>query len=60
MSFRLLAEAPKAILMETGIGGIKRYSEELESEKEKVKSEKSDCFTNHRTTNKRWSFKWFG
>ena len=29
MSFRLLAEAPKAILMETGIGGIKRYSEEL-------------------------------
>ena len=42
MSFRLLAEAPKAILMETGIGGIKRYSEELESEKGKVKSEKSD------------------
>lgn len=34
MSFRLLAEAPKAILMETGIGGIKRYSEEL-----RVKSE---------------------
>ena len=42
MSFRLLAEAPKAILMETGIGGIRRYSEELESEKGKVKSEKSD------------------
>lgn len=40
MSFRLLAEAPKAILMETGIGGIKRYSEELESEKGKVESEK--------------------
>ena len=42
MSFRLLAEAPKAILMETGIGGIRKYSEELESEKRKVKSEKSD------------------
>ncbi len=40
MSFRLLAEAPKAILMETGIGGIRKYSEELESEKGKVKSEK--------------------
>ena len=40
MSFRLLAEAPKAILMETGIGGIKRYSEELEREKGKVESEK--------------------
>lgn len=33
MSFRLLAEAPKAILMETGIGGIKRYCEELKREK---------------------------
>ena len=43
MSFRLLAEAPKAILMETGIGGIKRYCEELKSEKGKVKSEKSNC-----------------
>lgn len=42
MSFRLLAEAPKAILMETGIGGIKRYSEELESEKGKVRSEESN------------------
>lgn len=40
MSFRLLAEAPKAILMETGIGGIKRYCEELESEKGRVESEK--------------------
>ena len=38
MSFRLLAEAPKAILMETGIGGIKRYSEELKREKGKVKN----------------------
>ena len=47
MSFRLLAEAPKAILMETGIGGIKRYSEELEREKGKVKSEKSNCELHH-------------
>ena len=37
MSFRLLAEAPKAILMETGIGGIRKYSEEL-----RVKSEESN------------------
>ena len=47
MSFRLLAEAPKAILMETGIGGIKRYSEELKREKGKVKSEKSNCELYH-------------
>lgn len=47
MSFRLLAEAPKAILMETGIGGIKRYSEELKSEKGKVKSEKSNGKLHH-------------
>ena len=47
MSFRLLAEAPKAILMETGIGGIKRYCEELEREKGKVKSEKSNGKLHH-------------
>lgn len=47
MSFRLLAEAPKAILMETGIGGIKRYCEELKSEKGKVKSEKSNSELHH-------------
>ena len=47
MSFRLLAEAPKAILMETGIGGIKRYSEELKSEKGKVKSEESNGKLHH-------------
>lgn len=47
MSFRLLAEAPKAILMETGIGGIRKYSEELESEKGKVKSEKSNGKLHH-------------
>ena len=50
MSFRLLAEAPKAILMETGIGGIRRYSEELESEKGKVKSEKSNGKLHHLNT----------
>ena len=33
--------------METGIGGIKRYSEELESEKGKGKSEKSNCELHH-------------
>lgn len=47
MSFRLLAEAPKAILMETGIGGIRRYSEELKREKGKVKSEKSNDKLHH-------------
>ena len=47
MSFRLLAEAPKAILMETGIGGIKRYCEELKREKGKVKSEESNCEFHH-------------
>ena len=50
MSFRLLAEAPKAILMETGIGGIRRYSEELESEKGKVKSEESNGKLHHNNT----------
>lgn len=50
MSFRLLAEAPKAILMETGIGGIKRYCEELESEKGKVESEKSNGKLHHNNT----------
>ena len=29
LSFRLIAEAPNAILMETGVGGIERWSEEL-------------------------------
>ena len=45
MSFRLLAEAPKAILMETGIGGIRRYSEEL-----RVKSEESNSELHHITS----------
>lgn len=49
MSFRLLAEAPKAILMETGIGGIRRYSEELrvKSEELRVKSEESNGKLHH-------------
>ena len=29
LSFRLIAEAPNAILMETGVGGIERWSDEL-------------------------------
>ena len=45
LSFRLLAEAPEAILMETGIGGIDTVKKELERcsrEKGRVESEKSD------------------
>ena len=52
MSFRLLAEAPKAILMETGIGGIRKYSEELrvKSEERRVKSEESNSELHHITS----------
>ena len=41
LSFRLIAESPNAILMETGVGGIEKYSEELrvKSEEVRVKSE---------------------
>lgn len=41
LSFRLIAESPNAILMETGLGGIEKYSEELrvKSEELGVKSE---------------------
>lgn len=39
LSFRFLAEAPEAILMETGVGGIAKYSEEL-----KAKSEECNCY----------------
>ena len=40
LSFRLIAESPNAILMETGVGGIEKYSEELrvKSEELRVKS----------------------
>lgn len=41
LSFRLIAESPNAILMETGVGGIEKYSEELRVKNEElgVKSE---------------------
>lgn len=41
LSFRLIAESPNAILMETGVGGIEKYSEELrvKSEELRVKGE---------------------
>ncbi len=41
LSFRLIAESPNAILMETGVGGIEKYCEELrvKSEELGVKSE---------------------
>lgn len=41
LSFRLIAESPNAILMETGVGGIEKYSEELrvKSEELRVRSE---------------------
>lgn len=41
LSFRLIAESPNAILMETGVGGIEKYSEELRVKREEleVKSE---------------------
>lgn len=39
LSFHFLAEAPEAILMETGVGGIAKYSEEL-----RAKSEECNCY----------------
>ena len=46
LSFRLLAEAPKAILMETGIGGISNTVEALKKikeESEKYKEYNKEC-----------------
>lgn len=46
LSFRLLAEAPEAILMETGIGGISNTVEALkkiEEESEKYKEYNKEC-----------------
>lgn len=46
LSFRLLAEAPKAILMETGIGGINNTVEALKKikeESEKYKEYNKEC-----------------
>ena len=41
LSFRLIAEAPNAILMETGVGGIERWSYELriKSDELRIKSD---------------------
>lgn len=46
LSFRLLAEAPEAVLMETGIGGINNTVEQLEKikeESEKYKEYNKEC-----------------
>ena len=37
LSFRLIAEAPNAILMETGVGGIERWSYELRIKNEELR-----------------------
>lgn len=44
LSFRLLAEAPEAVLMETGIGGISNTVEQLE----KIKEEGEVCKENNK------------
>ena len=44
LSFRLLAEAPEAVLMETGIGGINNMVEQLE----KIKEEGEVCKENNK------------
>ena len=36
LSFRLIAEAPNAILMETGVGGIEKWSDELRIRNEEL------------------------
>lgn len=41
LSFRLIAESPNAILMETGVGGIEKYSEELRVKNEELKNDES-------------------
>lgn len=41
LSFRLIAESPNAILMETGVGGIEKYSEELRVKSEELKYDES-------------------
>ena len=37
LSFRLIAEAPNAILMETGVGGIEKWSDELRIKNEELR-----------------------
>lgn len=44
LSFRLLAEAPEAVLMETGIGGINNMVEQLK----KIKEESEVCKENNK------------
>lgn len=41
LSFRLIAESPNAILMETGVGGIEKYCEELRVKSEELKNDES-------------------
>lgn len=48
LSFRLLAEAPEAVLMETGIGGISNTVEQLE----KIKEEGEVCKENNQECKK--------
>ena len=48
LSFRLLAEAPEAVLMETGIGGINNMVEQLE----KIKKEGEVCKENNQECKK--------
>lgn len=48
LSFRLLAEAPEAVLMETGIGGINNTVEQLE----KIKEEGEVCKENNQECKK--------
>lgn len=52
LSFRLLAEAPEAVLMETGIGGINNTVEQLEKIKEKgevCKENNKECKEEEKT-----------
>ena len=52
LSFRLLAEAPEAVLMETGIGGINNMVEQLKKikeESEKYKEYNKECKEEEKT-----------
>ena len=53
LSFRLLAEAPEAVLMETGIGGINNMVEQLKKIKEEgevCKENNQECKKEEKTT----------
>ncbi len=53
LSFRLLAEAPEAVLMETGIGGINNMVEQLKKIKEEgevCKENNQECQKKEKTT----------